>query len=333
MDGALRPFRITRVPALALALAFTAGCANIPEKTSLTAFRSGSELAHYLRRSTSEGARPRALARSAGVPRPADITDALRFNPQIGTGEIVKPYIDNLVILGRGQLLTVSIKGGQMTPVDAADAFPQGAAVDESVYNDMLIVGDLIVAIGYRGAQDGVLVSRFRIDNAGHLQFVDCYELRLEDSGSTVSWRSGRPELIVYSQGGAQPSPGNPVTGVPSIRRWGPDGPAEEFRPIANPGEIYSPVFRRRARDAGIDALHAITNCDLTAPVVTCRSTGIVGSQGDSFYPSGDAIYVWTEDRLRQGSGKCAGASLIYRLPLDAGIPSATRAGHPLCPR
>src|SRR5215467_4069327 len=190
MDGALRRFRITRMPALVLALAFTAGCANIPEKTSLTAFRSGSELAHYLRRSMIEGAGPPALARSAGVPRPADITDALRFNPQIGTGEIVEPYIDNLVILERGQLLTVSIKGGQMTPVDAADPFPQGPAGDESVYNDMFIDGDLVVAIGYRGAQDGVLISRFRIDNAGHLQFVDCYELRLEDSGSTVSWRS-----------------------------------------------------------------------------------------------------------------------------------------------
>jgi hypothetical protein len=311
---------------LVLAFAFVAGCANIPEKTSLTAFRSDAELARYLGRSMSERAGPSAPPGLSGS-RPVGIPDSLNFNPQIETGDIAESYIDNLVILSRGQLLTVSIKGGQMTPVDAADAFPPAFAANEGIHNDLFIAGDLVVAIGYRGGQGGILFSRFRIDNPGHLQFVDTYELRLENSGSTVSWQSGRPELIVYSQGG------DPLAGGPSLRRWDQNGPVEVFQPIANPSEIYIPVFLRRTRDPGIDVLHAVTNCDLVAPVVTCRATGVLGSQGDSYYPTADAIYVWVDDRLRQSSGRCAGASLVYRLPLDARLPTATRAGHPLCPR
>ena len=322
---------------IALALMSATDCVNIPEQTAITAFASNGELKHYLRGiipHSSEARRPEALLRSE--PRAASSGSSPDLNGQskIDQGDIVELHGDTMVILGSGRLRTALIRAGGMTPVDSVKAFPRAVDSGEALEEEMIVEGDLIVVLGYASTHGGILISRFRSDSAGHLRFADASELELGTDGTPgFSWRSSGRELIIYSQIGLPRSSREPLGVIPSFRRWDLDGPDGELQPIADAREIYVPVFLRNSRGAAINSLHAITRCEIVAAVVGCRATGILGPEAGDFYAGEDAVFIWAEDRLHKTSSRCEGVSLVYRLPFDTLLPSATRAGHPNCPR
>jgi hypothetical protein len=238
----------------------------------------------------------------------------------VDEGGIVKIRGDILVVLRRGRLYTVSLAGGGMRPVDSIDAFPPGVEAYGDWYDEMLLSGDRVVVVGYSYARGGTEVNRFRIDDAGRIRFEDAHHLRSNDYYSSRNYASRLigDELILYTPLELDWDE-DPLEALPGIRRWTGDEEAA-FRPIAKPRRIFIPPALRQSEEAEIEALHTVIRCDLTAPVLDCNATGVLGPESRSFYVSGRAVYLWLSEWNYERE---EGPSLLYRLPLDGGRPSA----------
>lgn len=247
----------------------------------------------------------------------------------VDEGGIVKVAGDYLVILRRGRLFTISTANGEMRAVDAVNAYPPGVNVEDAWYDEMLVAGDRVVVIGYSYERGGTEVNRFRLHPDGRLAFEDAYHLKSNDYYSSRNYASRLigDELILYSPLYLDWIE-DPLEALPGVRKW--EGDAEgAFRRVAGPRDIYVAPSLRRS-DEPVEALHSVTRCDLTAAVMSCRATGVLGPESRTFYVSAEAIYLWTmQDPWEREADDRRAASSLYRIPLDGGRPQAvqTRGG------
>ncbi len=317
----------------------------------LTAFRSDAELRKYLRELRQrQRAEEEAMPVPEPVPMPSPVapsealsapaadmaaTGSRIANPSITNtqeanvdeGGIVKVSGDTLVILRRGRLFTVSLAGGGMRPIDSIDAFPPGVSGRGDWYDEMLLSGDRIVVVGYSYARGGTEINRFRVDPAGRLRFEDAYHLRSNDYYSSRNYASRLigNQLIFYTPLYLDWQ-NDPLEALPGIRRWQDKSSNRSFRRIASARQVYiAPIFRD-APEARIDTLHSVTTCDLTAPVLDCSATAVLGPGSRTFYVSGEAVYLWISDAWSNVSRRRRAQAFIYRLPLARQRPSAIAA-------
>ncbi len=314
---------------------------------TLQAFGSDAELSSFLKRLRARQARVQETVASndmatmdvaepsAGVtafaPPQAEAAPGITNNQEVGVDEggIVKVSGQTLVILRRGRLFTVSLAGGGMRPIDSIDAFPPGVSGQGDWYDEMLLAGDRVIVVGYSYARGGTEINRFRLDPAGRLRFEDSYHLRSNDYYSSRNYASRLigDRLIFYTPLylGWQD---DPLDSLPGLSRWrGGDSSHQRFERIASANRIYIPPGLRGRRESEITTLHSVTSCDLTAPVLDCSATGVLGPDSRDFYVSGDSVYLWISDAWSgQAEGRSARA-MVYRLPLDEEeIPSAIGA-------
>lgn len=244
-------------------------------------------------------------------------------NQEVGVdeGDIVKATGDFLVILRRGRLFTVSLAGGRMTAVDHIAVSPPGVDASGDWYDEMLLHGDRVVVVGYSYSRGGTEVNRFRLDQGGHLRFEDAYHLKSNDyySDRNYSSRLIGNQLIFYSPLYLGWS-GDPLEAMPGLQRWRGEASHHRFRPIITARQIYVPPALRDDPEANIDALHTVTSCDVTAPVLRCSATAVLGPESRTFYVSETAVYVWLS---HSSGGRRAPRSLLIRIPLNGRAPSA----------
>ncbi|MBS0470569.1 MAG: beta-propeller domain-containing protein [Proteobacteria bacterium] len=315
------------IAALALGLAAGPAFAAKPHAT-LKHFTSEAELRRYLKRVEKymipppPPAPPMMEAAPTAMPAPAAASgsDAITNVQTAGVdeGDIVKKRGDVLVILRRGRLFTVSIAGGSMKPVDSIEAYPPGANAYGDWYDEMVIAENRVLVIGYSYARGGTQIDRFIIDDAGRLKFEDAYQLRSNDYYSSRNYATRLiGKRLVYYSPNYLPY-GNPSIGLPALRRWSGD-PKAGFKRIGSARDVFMPP---QLEEGMIGALHTVTSCDVTTPVLDCRATSVFGPEGHEFYVSSDAVYVWLTPYSRSDEDKRA-RSLLYRLPLDGSAPSA----------
>ncbi len=243
----------------------------------------------------------------------------------VDEGGIVKMHGDTIVILRRGRLFTVSTRRGDLRPIDFIDAFPPGTDGRGAWYDEMLVAGNRVIVIGYSYARGGTEINRFRIDNDGGLEFEDAYHLRSNDYYSSRNYASRLigSTLIVYSPLYLPYGSVDNFDWLPGVRRWTGDA-KRPFSRIVRAREIYLPENLRDPYNADIQALHTVTSCDLAAPVLRCRAQSVLGPAGRTFFVSANAVYVWVNNNryYAEESGKSP-SSMLYRLPLNGGRPSA----------
>jgi hypothetical protein len=215
-----------------------------------------------------------------------------------------------------------------MTPVDSIDAYAPGIDPLGDWYDEMLIAGDRIVVIGYSYSRGGTQINRFHVSKDGHLNYQDAYALRSNDYYSARNYASRLigNTLIFYSPSYI-PWYGRidiPLI-LPGLRRWTGDA-KQPFEPIGSGRNVFvSPGLLPE----DIGALHTVTSCDITAPVLACKATSILGPSGRVFYVSNSAVYVWVTSWHYFSDSKTA--EILYRLPLDGSAPQAVRtAGAPV---
>ena len=236
----------------------------------------------------------------------------------VDEGGIVKKRGDLLVVLRRGRLFTVSIAGGGMRPIDHIDAYPPGVSGGGDWYDEMLISGDRVIVIGYSYARGGTEVNRFRLSNDGRLRFEDAYHLRSNDYYSAENYASRLVgnHLIYYTPRCLNRSGGSPFDSFPALSRW--RGGKAEFRRIAPARNVYVVPSQRDDDEAVLDTLHSVIDCDLTAPVLNCNATAVLGPASRTFYVSGSAVYLWVSDaRHWRANRREIAQSWLYRLPFN----------------
>jgi len=268
----------------------------------------------------------------------AAASDAITNTQVVGVDEggIVKARGDILVVLRRGRLFTVSTANGAMRTVAAIDAMAPGLDGRGDWYDEMLVAGDTVAVIGYSYARNGTQVNRFRLGPDGQLSFVDAYSFKSADYYSSRNYASrlmGK-RLVLYA-----PIPldiDRWESSFPSLTRWRSNGRADPSKPLWNANMVYIPERVRRAGPWAATTVHSVTSCDLTAAVLDCDATSVLGSDSRTFYVSQNAVYVWTglttgrsaydEDAPRSGP-----SALLYRLPFDRSRPQAVAArGQPV---
>lgn len=247
--------------------------------------------------------------------------DGITNNQVVGVDEggIVKLAGETLVILRRGRLFTVSLANGGMRPVASIDAFPPGVDGRRSWYDEMLLLGDRVVVVGYSYARGGTEVNRFRLGRDGTLRFEDATHLRSNDYYSSRNYASRLigSTLVYYTSLDLDLDRPLAET-LPALRQWRGGGAAGDWRRTASAQQVFIPARLRAARRSRVDTLHSVTRCDLAAPVLDCASTVVLGPEGRSFFVSADAVYVWTGAAFRN-----EGPGFVYRLPLSVGVPQA----------
>jgi len=332
--------RMLQCAALA-GVAATAMPAPVLGEEGMRSLRSDSELASLLRRAKETDRRLKAsgpypppppppapvAAEAAAQPAPASAEPGITNVQTAGVDEggIVKVHGDHLVVLRRGRLFTIDIRGDALRPVDRIDAFPPGASGSGAWYDEMLVTGDMVVVVGYSYARRGTEVNRFRISASGKLTYTDTHYLRSNDYYSADNYASRLigTRLIFYTPlwVGDEATPR-----LPGILRWSEGGPKAGYERLATPSRIYVPDLLVNSPDAAISAFHSVTSCDLAQPRLDCSAVAVLGSWGRTFYVGQDAVYVWTgnlfqrrwdDRRPRDPRG------LVYRIPLDGGRPGA----------
>jgi hypothetical protein len=308
--------------------------AAAPART-LTAFASEQDLNDVMKRYVEQFKRQRDQQRRAAsgvmqemVPAPAaakaaaDSAESVTNTQTAGVDEggIVKVHGRHLVILRRGRLFTVAVGDGKPRPVAAVDAFGPDIEPGGTWYDEMLIAGDTVVVIGYSYARGGTEIGLFDIDGDGHIAYRATYHLRSNDYYSSRNYASRLigNKLIFYTPLQISPWLDDPLSAFPAMRRWrGKDTPPQ-FTRIAPANRIYR-TDQPLDVDEGI-ALHTITTCDLAAREMQCQASAVLGPPGRVFYVSAGSVYVWTS------SYRHAGASAVFRLPLDGSAPTALKA-------
>lgn len=253
-------------------------------------------------------------------PSPATAGDKITNTQEaeVDEGGIVKKRGDLLVILRRGRLFTVSIAGGSMRPVDHIDAYPPGVSGSGDWYDEMLISGDRVIVIGYSYARGGTEVNRFRLSADGRLRFEDAYHLRSNDYYSSENYASRLVgnRLVYYTPLYLGWSNDDPFASFPGLSRW--TGGKAQFRRIAPARNVFVVPSQRDDDEAPLDTLHSVIDCDLTAPVLDCAATAVLGPASRTFYVSGTGVYLWVSDARHRGADRRGIAqSWLYRLPFD----------------
>ncbi len=307
------------------------GSADAAARPTLKAFDSDAALRAYLkhlaRRVPPMPAPPAAMGEADSVARAEAPAQPGITNVQeagVDEGDIVKLHGDTLVVLRRGRLFTLAL--GAMRPIDAIDAYPPGVDARGDWYDEMLIAGDHIVVIGYSYSRGGTQIDRFTIDGRGHLRFDDAYQLRSNDYYSARNYASRLigSRLIIYSPRYLPYGDADPFAALPALRKWNPKrGNGGAFERIGTAREVYMPP---NLPTDDISAVHTVVSCDVTAAELGCKATSVLGPDSRTFYVSPHAVYVWLSPNWSaQGRGHRA-PSLVYRLPLDGGAPSAAGA-------
>ena len=341
--------RTALLSALALALWPAAAAGSTPKKT-LVRFQSEAELREWLdelkkKIPPAPVARAKGLgmadstvqsmaapapaapqAAAAGVAKEAKAEESVTNVQTAGVDEggIVKVHGDHLVVLRRGRLFTVSLKGAELAAVSMADAFGAGIDPRGAWYDEMLIRGDTIVVIGFSYQRGGTEVGLFDIDRAGGLSHRATYHLKSNDYYSSRNYASRLigDKLIFYTPLYLNMR-GDPFASFPAMRRWHAAATPAEFKRIAPATRIYR-------TDDEVDpqglTLHTVTTCDLARRDMACESTGVLGPAGRTFYVSQGSVYVWTTQYRDQRQ-----ASSVFRIPLETGAPAALKtAGSPV---
>lgn len=348
----LAPLALALLVAIGPAAAFAA---DAPKRT-LTAFSSESELKDWLDKLKRRMEPPASRAKSAlgmadsatmaqGAPAPAAAPAAAAptaaaekkaeesiTNVQtqgVDEGGIVKVHGDHLVVLRRGRLFTVGIKGSELSSVSMADAFGAGIDPRGAWYDEMLIRGDTIVVIGFSYQRGGTEVGLFDIDRAGALSHRATYHLRSNDYYSSRNYASRLvgDKLIFYTPLYLNMY-GDPFASFPAMRRWHAGATSAEFRRIAPATRIYR--TDDEAEPYGL-TLHTVTVCDMARREMECESTGVLGPAGRVFYVSQGSVYVWTTQYRRTPASANRMDSAVFRIPLESGAPTALKTtGSPI---
>ena len=306
----------------------------------LRAFQSEDELRDYLSR-VGEGSRRQAEDNvdysmdmaMAPPPAPAAEAEAITNTQTAGVDEggIVKARGDLLIVLRRGRVFTISTAGGRMRAIDSIDAFPPGAGGGSSWYDEMLVVGDRVIVIGYSYPRGGTEVNRFRLSDDGRLAFEDAHHLRSNDYYSADNYASRLigDELIFYTPLNIHYG-SDPLDALPGVRRWRPDIGDEAFERIAGPSQIFIAGDLFDDPDDGATTLHSVTRCNVASADFDCTATGVIAGWSREFYVSAGSVYLWVARDNTADAGAQRTAH-IYRLPLDGGRPSAIGAnGMPI---
>lgn len=248
----------------------------------------------------------------------------------VDEGGIVKVIGDYLVVLRRGRLFTISTADDDLQPVDSIDAYPPGASARYDWYDEMLVSGDLIVVIGYSYRRGGTEINRFRIAPDGSLTFIDAHHLRSDDYYSDRNYASRLigNRLVLYAPLSFSWGERDVLDDLPGLSRWTPDREGPEFKRIASATSVFMPAPLRLSGVDSVEAMHAVTQCDLAAVELDCSATVVLGPQESTFYVSGDHVYVWLEPYRSEAEES---PNFLVRIPLEEGAPSAVRvAGVPL---
>jgi len=205
---------------------------------------------------------------------------------------------------------------------------PPGVSGRGDWYDEMLLHGDRVVVVGYSYARGGTEINRFRLSPDGRLRFEDAYHLRSNDYYSSRNYASRLiGNRLVYYTPLFLRWQDDPFEALPAVRRWTGNADRLDFHRVVSARDVFIVPEMRDNPEAPVDALHTVFDCDLTAPILDCEATAVLGPSSRDFYVSRDAVYLWVSDAWSRDARRRGGVrSFAYRIPFRNERPSAIAA-------
>ncbi|QSQ12394.1 beta-propeller domain-containing protein [Myxococcus landrumensis] len=263
----------------------------------------------------------------APAPPPQDPSITHNQESGVDEGDIVKAVGDWFVVLRRGRLFTVRQVEGALQPVAQVAAYPRGL-YSSTWYDEMLVHGRRVIVVGYSYSLRSTEIALFRLDDAGGLTHEGTHFIGSSDYYSARGYASRlvNGTLVFYMPitlsglRGQQPE-------LPRVRTWLSGTGFSEWNPVLSRMDIYKPL-----QTTLWPMLHTVVRCDLNARDFSCTASALMGPRSNTFYVSRDAVYAWVSPGFESWTvegekydPERVRDSVVYRLPLDGGEPTALR--------
>jgi hypothetical protein len=235
---------------------------------------------------------------------------------------IVKATRDHLVVLRRGRLHTIRIADGALDTVAGVSAIAPGTPPGEAGVGSILVSGDVVAVVGSGARGLALQVGLFRISPDGGLAHQGTYQFRNGGSDSARMLRMVDGRLVLYAPIGVwNGDPRGIEPYLPAVRRREPGSADTAWTPLVRPAGIYRPAGRMRVDDG--TSLHGVTVCDAAGGALDCRATVVFAPRDIASHVSRTAAYVWTTQWAGYDETDVPSRSVLYRIPLDGGAPTA----------
>lgn len=218
----------------------------------------------------------------------------------VDEGDIVKAYMDYLLILRRGRIFTVRISNdsdNNLDYVSHTNAYPDGYT-NASWYDELLVYENRVIVIGYSYQMAATEIGIFEIDSNGIVDHQDTYFIDSNDYYSSRNYASRLidDELILYMPfylftWNYNNDEYRPEIAFPEARKWIKGNETTEGESILDKTDIYKPI-----QDSYSPTLHTIIRCNLRDNEMNCRAKAVLGPYSRSFYVSPNAIYLWVNN-------------------------------------
>ncbi|HZF95117.1 MAG TPA: beta-propeller domain-containing protein [Allosphingosinicella sp.] len=298
-------------------------------------------------RRAGDGAEDIFVTGSRIVPRNASITNVQE--PGVDEGDVVKQIGRFLIVLQDGRLFSIDTAeggsaGGRLALADRINVYRQVPAADhdgDTWYDELLVRGDRMVVTAYSYGRGASELSVFRLTEDGRFERDGVFEISSDDYYSPTGYatRLVGDNLLVYTPFDISTAE---APRLPEVRRIEPGdygSGRRNARRLLDYRGLYGPVA------ATLDpTIHSVSICPLGPAAagrnLACRTRGVVGPSGQTFYVSPTHLYLWTGpernmdwNRLRRDD--CPGGhraahgdaeeAIAYRIPIAPGDPEAVR--------
>ena len=238
----------------------------------------------------------------------------------VDEGDIVKQIGNHLVVLQDGRLFSVDMGNsqGSMKRIDRIDVYDD--ADSDTWYDEVLVFDRRILVTGYSYDEEGTELNIIDLNETGQFEKVARFYISSDDyyDPENYATRIMDGNLVIYTPLYLTEYYYFEELEWPIIRRWvnadeweerieaaQRQDRTKEYRELKNKYDtilkgdnlfsarnIYKPVQR-----TANSVVHSISVCPLDVDNdqdnLSCKTTGIVGPEGQEFYVSSSDVYLW----------------------------------------
>lgn len=216
----------------------------------------------------------------------------------IDEGDIVKVSGDYLLILRQGKIYSVRLSeygAGEFNLPYEIDVIQPGWGKDVW-YDELLVVEDIVLVLGYSYSLDASQILRFKINDNGIISYKDGIAIKSNDYFSSDNYASrlfkGKyltylPVELIANRSGELNDLG---VNIPKFARLNSSNADNLiWEEIVKPSDIYKP--NQIVTDP---ILHTIITCSPLSENFECMGKGLISSNNYEYFVSQSAFYLWT---------------------------------------
>lgn len=216
----------------------------------------------------------------------------------VDEGDIVKVSGDYLLILRQGKIFSVRLSeygASELEPLSEVDIVQPGWSKDVW-YDELLVVEDIILVLGYSYTLAASQILRFKIDSHGVITYKDGIAIKSNDYFSSDNYASRlfKGKYLTYLPVDLIANHPDELDGfgvnIPKFAKLNSNTARNLiWEEIVKPIDIYKPN-----QVVTYPILHTMITCSPLSESFECTGKGVISSDNYEYFVSQSAFYLWT---------------------------------------